>query len=315
MSINASPLMVHLLPLMRFARVSKQKDKLKKHSAPRDSRKEAQAALLILLQSFSTLSSVEVAKQELLEIQQEGKSNLKAKEPLLQCIHAYREFMSCREQDDYEVVRKVGRGKYNEVFDLRAFTPPIMKNASSRSSNPSRRKSCYFGCELKMSQSQSKKLMPNLDRQSTKVLNLTVLQRFNPFIAEILFTAAHVSFYEFNIETNQWSRKDVEGSLFVVKRNVQPQFQFIVMNRQNTDLSPLSPDWQAKLIFNSHQIVVPNFHFHCSRRNRKPNNHQSSTLLQRGKGFRTVECVTAHSGSPERCNTSKIQHNLKSISS
>ncbi|XP_016189353.1 mRNA-decapping enzyme-like protein [Arachis ipaensis] len=86
-----------------------------------------------------------------------------------------------------------------------------------------------------MSQSQSKKLMPNLDRQSTKVLNLTVLQRFNPFIAEILFTAAHVSFYEFNIETNQWSRKDVEGSLFVVKRNVQPQFQFIVMNRQNTD--------------------------------------------------------------------------------
>ncbi|KAL1326382.1 hypothetical protein HN51_040077 [Arachis hypogaea] len=166
-----------------------------------------------------------------------------------------------------------------------------------------------------MSQSQSKKLMPNLDRQSTKVLNLTVLQRFNPFIAEILFTAAHVSFYEFNIETNQWSRKDVEGSLFVVKRNVQPQFQFIVMNRQNTDLSPLSPDWQAKLIFNSHQIVVPNFHFHCSRRNRKPNNHQSSTLLQRGKGFRTVECVTAHSGSPERCNTSKIQHNLKSISS
>ncbi|KAL1300873.1 hypothetical protein HN51_045516 [Arachis hypogaea] len=71
-----------------------------------------------------------------------------------------------------------------------------------------------------MSQSQSKKLMPNLDRQSTKVLNLTVLQRFNPFIAEILFTAAHVSFYEFNIETNQWTRKDVEGSLFVVKRNV-----------------------------------------------------------------------------------------------
>ncbi|RYQ80883.1 hypothetical protein Ahy_Scaffold1g106987 isoform F [Arachis hypogaea] len=25
--------------------------------------------------------------------------------------------MSCREQDDYEVVRKVGRGKYSEVFE------------------------------------------------------------------------------------------------------------------------------------------------------------------------------------------------------
>ena len=154
--------------------------------------------------------------------------------------------------------------------------------------------------------SQSKKLTPNLDQQSTKVLNLTVLQRIDPFIDEILFTAAHVSFYDFNIDTNQWvrfvppslslslsslfsllftshlsslslisclqfcgcllffqSRKDVEGSLFVVKRssttlspshscalglltnfpqfysilffrNAQPRFQFIVMNRRNT---------------------------------------------------------------------------------
>ncbi|XP_047158540.1 mRNA-decapping enzyme-like protein isoform X1 [Vigna umbellata] len=83
--------------------------------------------------------------------------------------------------------------------------------------------------------SQTKKLTPNLDQQSTKVLNLTVLQRIDPFIDEILFTAAHVSFYDFNIETNQWSRKDVEGSLFVVKRNSQPRFQFIVMNRRSTD--------------------------------------------------------------------------------
>ncbi|KAF9664918.1 hypothetical protein SADUNF_Sadunf16G0067800 [Salix dunnii] len=66
--------------------------------------------------------------------------------------------------------------------------------------------------------SQTRKLMPNLDQQSTKMLNLTVLQRMDPFIEEILITAAHVTFYAFNIETNQWSRKDVEGSLFVVKR-------------------------------------------------------------------------------------------------
>ncbi|THG03560.1 hypothetical protein TEA_022937 [Camellia sinensis var. sinensis] len=44
----------------------------------------------------------------------------------------------------------------------------------------------------------------------------------DPFVEEILITAAH-------------SRKDVEGSLFVVKRNTQPRFQFIVMNRRNTD--------------------------------------------------------------------------------
>jgi mRNA-decapping enzyme 1B len=93
--------------------------------------------------------------------------------------------------------------------------------------------------------SQTGKLMPHLDQQSTKILNLTVLQRMDTFIEEILITAAHVTFYAFNIETNQWvctcllltsfkclifcflfsfnyfwfqSRKDVEGSLFVVKR-------------------------------------------------------------------------------------------------
>ncbi|KAJ6864777.1 mRNA-decapping enzyme-like protein [Populus alba x Populus x berolinensis] len=83
--------------------------------------------------------------------------------------------------------------------------------------------------------SQTGKLMPHLDQQSTKMLNLTVLQRMDTFIEEILITAAHVTFYAFNIETNQWSRKDVEGSLFVVKRNTQPRFQFIVMNRRNTE--------------------------------------------------------------------------------
>ncbi|KAK4255265.1 hypothetical protein QN277_008283 [Acacia crassicarpa] len=83
--------------------------------------------------------------------------------------------------------------------------------------------------------SQNGKLMPNLDQQSTKHLNLTVLQRLDPFVEEILITAAHVTFYEFNIDLSQWSRKDVEGSLFVVKRNTQPRFQFIVMNRRNTE--------------------------------------------------------------------------------
>ncbi|KAF5188390.1 mRNA-decapping enzyme-like protein [Thalictrum thalictroides] len=79
------------------------------------------------------------------------------------------------------------------------------------------------------------KLLPNLDQESTKVLNLTVLQRIDPFIEEILITAAHVTLYDFSIERSEWSRKDVEGSLFVVKRNTQPRFQFIVMNRRNTD--------------------------------------------------------------------------------
>ncbi|KAL3755606.1 hypothetical protein ACJRO7_002629 [Eucalyptus globulus] len=83
--------------------------------------------------------------------------------------------------------------------------------------------------------SQAGKLTPNLDQNSTKVLNLTVLQRVDPSIEEILITSTHVTLYEFNIDSNQWSRKDVEGSLFVVKRNTQPRFQFIVLNRRSAD--------------------------------------------------------------------------------
>jgi hypothetical protein len=101
------------------------------------------------------------------------------------------------------------------------------------------------------------KVTPNLamDAEATRVLNLTVLQRLDPAVEDILITAAHVTLYDFNIDLNQWvshrfpnprvhsctpdpirhgltadseilcllvcaaqSRKDVEGSLFVVKR-------------------------------------------------------------------------------------------------
>lgn len=97
--------------------------------------------------------------------------------------------------------------------------------------------------------SQGGKILPNLDQNGTKILNLTVLQRIDPSIEEILMTAAHVAFYEFNIELNQWSRKDVEGSLFVVKRGAEPRFQFIVMNRRNTDnlVENLSADFEYEL--------------------------------------------------------------------
>ncbi|MFS7961788.1 putative mRNA-decapping enzyme subunit 1, PH-like domain superfamily [Helianthus anomalus] len=52
--------------------------------------------------------------------------------------------------------------------------------------------------------SQTGNLMHNLDQNSTKILNLTVLERMDPYIEEILITAAHVTFYEFNVDLNQW---------------------------------------------------------------------------------------------------------------
>ncbi|KAK7379227.1 hypothetical protein VNO80_04682 [Phaseolus coccineus] len=80
-------------------KVSKQKDKLKKNSKPGDSRKEDQAALAILLKSLNTLSSMELDKREVQKIQ-EGDINLEAQEALLQCISAYKEFVSERSIGD-----------------------------------------------------------------------------------------------------------------------------------------------------------------------------------------------------------------------
>ncbi|KAF9599561.1 hypothetical protein IFM89_039211 [Coptis chinensis] len=62
------------------------------------------------------------------------------------------------------------------------------------------------------------KIKPDLNQEATKIINLKVLQRIDPSIEEILITAGHVTFYKFNIDKNEWSRRDVEGSLFVVKR-------------------------------------------------------------------------------------------------
>ncbi|XP_010553391.1 PREDICTED: mRNA-decapping enzyme-like protein [Tarenaya hassleriana] len=83
--------------------------------------------------------------------------------------------------------------------------------------------------------SQPGKLTPNLDPEATKQINLGVLQRFDQHIEQILFTASHVVLYVFDTEGHLWDRKKVEGPLFVVKRNTQPRFQFVVMNQLGAD--------------------------------------------------------------------------------
>jgi mRNA-decapping enzyme 1B len=76
------------------------------------------------------------------------------------------------------------------------------------------------------------KVTPNLamDEEGTRVLNITVLQRLDPAVEDILITAGHVTLYDFDTNLNQWSRKDVEGSLFVVKRFVPGFVSFLCLN-------------------------------------------------------------------------------------
>ncbi|CAD6268386.1 unnamed protein product [Miscanthus lutarioriparius] len=108
-------------------------------------------------------------------------------------------------------------------------------------------------------QANGGKVTPNLamDAEATRMLNLTVLQRLDPAVEDILITAAHVTLYDFNIDLNQWSRKDVEGSLFVVKRNSQPRFQFIVMNRRNTASRIIDYIGSSNIMFYKPSVMLP----------------------------------------------------------
>ena len=50
------------------------------------------------------------------------------------------------------------------------------------------------------------KVTPNLamDEEGTRMLNLTVLQRLDPAVEDILITAGHVTLYDFDTNLNQW---------------------------------------------------------------------------------------------------------------
>ncbi|KAG6384171.1 hypothetical protein SASPL_156026 [Salvia splendens] len=96
------------------------------------------------------------------------------------------------------------------------------------------------------------KLKPILDEKITKHLNLTVLQRIDPCVQEIIAGATHVAIYEFDIDTLEWVCSCVSmflhhcvaaACLFpasaryvsALRRNTEPHFQFLVMNRKSTE--------------------------------------------------------------------------------
>ncbi|KAK9840834.1 hypothetical protein WJX81_007923 [Elliptochloris bilobata] len=74
-----------------------------------------------------------------------------------------------------------------------------------------------------------------LDQKAANKLNLQVLKRIDPATEDVLATAGHVALYDFNQESSCWERKDVEGSLFLLKRRTNPRFQFIILNKKSQD--------------------------------------------------------------------------------
>ena len=60
-------------------------------------------------------------------------------------------------------------------------------------------------------------------------MNLSVLQKDIEGVLDILFVASHSALYE--LVQGKWERMRIEGTLFVVRRSLEPQYMLVVKNR------------------------------------------------------------------------------------
>ncbi|PNH05971.1 mRNA-decapping enzyme-like protein [Tetrabaena socialis] len=64
---------------------------------------------------------------------------------------------------------------------------------------------------------------------------LATLRRFDGDVEEVLASSGHVSLYNMSVDAQQWQRKNVEGSLFLIKRRSAPRFRMMVLNKMSTE--------------------------------------------------------------------------------
>lgn len=76
------------------------------------------------------------------------------------------------------------------------------------------------------SSSASKKQLSTEDKK----INLNALKNQDPFATNIIDTALRVAVYKFVSKKNEWKKLEVEGSLFLFERMVEPLHSFVVMN-------------------------------------------------------------------------------------
>lgn len=91
----------------------------------------------------------------------------------------------------------------------------------------------YHGAKEQQQGSSSSVI--KLDKIKAEQINLSVIQRLDSDVEQVIATAGHVALYDFDVSSSQWSRKDVEGSLFLVKRRGSPRFRFVILNKKGDD--------------------------------------------------------------------------------
>ncbi|KAJ8329711.1 hypothetical protein QVD99_003995 [Batrachochytrium dendrobatidis] len=90
-----------------------------------------------------------------------------------------------------------------------------------------------------------------IDYASTKrALNLSVLRRHDPLIESISETSSHVTVYSFESRSQTWTKRGIEGTIFVYQRSIEPRNAFVIMNRLSTEnlVVPLTNDLQFEML-------------------------------------------------------------------
>ena len=100
-------------------------------------------------------------------------------------------------------------------------------------------------------------------------MNLAAVKRTDPYAVEIVETSAHVAFYTFNYEDNEWEKTDVEGAFFVYRRTAEPFHSIFINNRLNTEslVEPVTADLELQaqppfLLYRNERSRIRGFWFY-----------------------------------------------------
>ena len=92
---------------------------------------------------------------------------------------------------------------------------------------------------ISAAEQQPPTVVPPAQTRSPEEINLTVLQRYNPAITNILSKASYAVVYTFNPSTSAWEKSGVEGTLFVCQllpvQLGEARYNAIILNRRSLD--------------------------------------------------------------------------------
>ncbi|KAF9429614.1 hypothetical protein BGZ94_010144, partial [Podila epigama] len=88
-----------------------------------------------------------------------------------------------------------------------------------------------------------------MNKSARKAVNLSVLQRHDSHITDIIDSSSYVVVYKFDEASQSWTKKGVEGTMFVFQRSTFPSYGFFIMNRLGIDnlMADLTADMALQL--------------------------------------------------------------------